>query len=87
MLFAWLRRRRRRRLLAEPFPAGWEDALRQNVAYFAYYTGAEQWRLRDDLRIFVAEKHWEGCGGLVMTDEIRVTIACASLHAATRLGA
>ena len=25
--------------------------------------------------MFVAEKNWEGCGGLQMTDEIRVTIA------------
>ena len=29
----------------------------------------------DDLRVFIAEKNWEGCGGLVMTDEIKVTIA------------
>jgi Mlc titration factor MtfA (ptsG expression regulator) len=27
------------------------------------------------LRIFVSEKSWEGCGGLRMTDEIKVTIA------------
>ena len=27
------------------------------------------------LRIFLAEKNWEGCGGLRMTDEIKVTIA------------
>jgi hypothetical protein len=26
-------------------------------------------------RIFVAERHWEGCAGLQLTDEIRVTIA------------
>ena len=38
-------------------------------------TETEQAKLRDDLRIFVAEKTWEGCGDLDMTDEIRVTIA------------
>jgi MtfA peptidase len=25
--------------------------------------------------VFIAEKHWEGCGGLTLDDEIRVTIA------------
>jgi Mlc titration factor MtfA (ptsG expression regulator) len=25
--------------------------------------------------VFVGEKHWEGCGGLELTDEMRVTIA------------
>lgn len=32
-------------------------------------------RIEDDLRVLVEEKEWEGCGGLEMTDEIRVTIA------------
>ena len=27
------------------------------------------------IQIFLAEKHFEGCGGLVLTDEIKVTIA------------
>jgi len=25
--------------------------------------------------VFIDEKHWEGCGGLELTDEMRVTIA------------
>lgn len=32
-------------------------------------------KLRNCVRIFCAEKHWEGCDGLKLTDEIRVTIA------------
>lgn len=32
-------------------------------------------RLRRITQILVAEKHWEGCGGLELTDEIPVTIA------------
>src|SRR5476651_744791 len=27
------------------------------------------------MRIFIAEKNWEGCDGLVLTDEIKVAIA------------
>jgi Mlc titration factor MtfA (ptsG expression regulator) len=75
MIFSWLRQRRRRKLLARPFPAEWLGYLRKNVAHYRYLSEAEQARLRDDLRIFVAEKSWEGCGGLRMTDEIKVTIA------------
>jgi MtfA peptidase len=75
MLFAWLERRRRRRLLAAPFPADWRAHLRLNVAVYEILTDTEQARLRDDLRVFIAEKSWEGCGGLTLTDEIRVAIA------------
>jgi Mlc titration factor MtfA (ptsG expression regulator) len=75
MLFSWLQRRRRRKLLAQPFPDAWLNYLHKNVAHYKFLTEAEQARLRDDLRIFVAEKSWEGCGGLQMTDEIKVTIA------------
>jgi len=36
---------------------------------------AEQARLRDVMRVLIAEKVWEGCGGLRVTEEIKVTIA------------
>jgi Mlc titration factor MtfA (ptsG expression regulator) len=75
MLFSWLKSHRRRRLLARPFPADWLEYLNKNVAVYALLTEAERARLRDDLRIFVAEKNWEGCGGLTITDEVKVTIA------------
>ncbi len=39
------------------------------------------------MQVFLAEKHFEGCGGLQLTDEIRVTIAAQAclllLHRAT----
>ena len=34
-----------------------------------------QLKAERDIRVFVAEKNWEGCGGLTMTDEVKVTIA------------
>jgi Mlc titration factor MtfA (ptsG expression regulator) len=62
-------------LLAQPFPLQWQQYLHRNVAHYQHLSGAEKGRLHDDLRIFLAEKNWEGCGGLQMTDEIKVTIA------------
>lgn len=78
MLFDWLLRPRRqvarRQLLAEPFPPHWLPIL-QRLPFYAQLDERGQQRIRDDLRVLVAEKEWEGCGGLVLTDEIRVTIA------------
>ena len=75
MLFSWLKRRRRRRLLAEPFPDAWSSYLGRNVRQYACLRPDQRDRLRDLLRIFVAERTWVGCSGFVVTDEVRVTIA------------
>ncbi len=74
MILGWFRRRRRARLLNTPFPAEWLPYL-EAVGHYQSLTAAEQQRLQDDLRVFVSEKNWEGCGGLAMTDEMRVTVA------------
>ena len=71
----WFRERRRRKLLALPFPDEWEAAIRRNVAHDRWLLTEERLHLRDLVRVFVDEKRWEGCGGLTLTDEIRVTIA------------
>ncbi len=75
MIFSWLRRRRRQKLLATPIPAAWSTYLEKNVEHYALLRPEEQARLRDHLRVFIAEKNWEGCGGLELTDEMKVTIA------------
>src|SRR5688572_25708268 len=74
-MFAWLTERRRKRLLEEPFPAEWITILERNVAAYRLLDADEQQRLQDLVQVFIAEKHWEGCGGLELDDEIRVTIA------------
>jgi MtfA peptidase len=74
-MFGWLTDRRRRRLLEQPFPAAWTEILERNVAAYELLDDAEQQRLRDLVQVFIAEKNWEGCGGLELDDEIKVTIA------------
>jgi MtfA peptidase len=74
-MFTWIKNRRRRKLLAQPIPAAWQAHLRQNVQHYLELTDEERARLRDDLRVFIAEKYWEGCNGLELTDEMKVTIA------------
>lgn len=80
MLFSWLKNRRRKKLLAEPFPAEWEEWLRANFRQYDLLTPAERERLKRDVRVFVAEKNWEGVYGLELTDEMRVTIAAQACY-------
>jgi Mlc titration factor MtfA (ptsG expression regulator) len=75
MIFSWLRKRRRNKILATPFPAEWLAFLNKNVLHYRYLTAEEQARLRDSVQVFVAEKNWEGCAGLTVSDEMKVTIA------------
>lgn len=71
----WLRDHRRKKILELPFPAGWEGCIQCNVVHYGRLDEAERKHLRDLVQVFVAEKNWEGCGGLVLNDEIRVTVA------------
>ena len=74
-MFNWFRNRRRRRLVAQPFPAQWLTILRDNVRAYNFLSADQQAKLQRSLRIMAAERTWEGCGGLKLTDEIKVTIA------------
>jgi Mlc titration factor MtfA (ptsG expression regulator) len=80
MVFSWLKRRRRNKLLAEPFPAAWEEILQRNFLDYSLLSSDEQAKLRGDVRIFVAEKNWEGCDGLAMTDEVKLSVAAQACY-------
>ncbi len=76
-MFSWLKSRRRKKLLAQPFPSDWLLHLQRNVRHYLFLTAVDQSKLRDDLRIFIADKYWEASGDLPtkVTDEMKVTIA------------
>jgi MtfA peptidase len=75
MVFDLFKSRRRTRLRAEPPPPGWRAILERNLSVFNRLSPEDQNELLGHTRIFLAEKHFEGSGGLELTDEIRVTIA------------
>ena len=74
-MFDFFKRHRRDALLAQPFPPAWREILDRDVAYVAKLGEADRAELEGLVQVFLAEKNVEGCGGLVLTDEIRVTIA------------
>jgi hypothetical protein len=69
------RARRRAKQRAAPFPAAWREIIERNVPLFRRLPPADQSELIGHIQVFLAEKHFEGCGGLVLTDEVRLTIA------------
>jgi Mlc titration factor MtfA (ptsG expression regulator) len=74
-MFHFHRDHRRAEAFARPFPPEWEAFVRANVAHYCMLDDAERAELCSMMQVFLEEKHWEGCGGLELTDEIRVTIA------------
>lgn len=75
MLFSWWKNRRRRKILEHPFPEDWLSILADNMAHYQFLNPTEQARLGNIIQIIIAEKSWEGCGGLAMTEEVQVTVA------------
>jgi len=71
----WFIDRRRKKLTQTPFPSLWEEIIRRNVAHYCMLEDAQRAQLRALIQVFIAEKKWEGAGGLELTDEIRVTIS------------
>jgi MtfA peptidase len=67
--------RRRKRIRARAFPTGWLNIIQRNVPYYQRLRESDQRELQGDVLVFLDEKRFEGCGGLEINDEIRVTIA------------
>ena len=73
-MFGW-KKKHRQKIRRRVFPPGWLEVIKKNVPYFRSLPEADRAELLGDIQVFLDEKHFEGCGGLELTDEIRVTIA------------
>ena len=62
------------RLPNDPVPASWPQLLRDQVPLVSRLPPADQDRLYHIMQLFLKEVPFEGCGGLELRDEIRVTI-------------
>lgn len=74
-MLGWLRDRRRKRIVAETFPPEWDRIIDVHVPLAWRLSDAERAKLRDLVQVFIAEKYWEGCGGLELTEEMQVIVA------------
>jgi len=72
MLF--FKRWKRKKIKRQEFPRDWEVILNR-VPYYQRLNELDKIELKQHIMVFLAEKHFVGCGGLSITDEIRVVIA------------
>jgi Mlc titration factor MtfA (ptsG expression regulator) len=75
MFFRALRDRRRNRFRNQPFPEAWRAILQRHFSLYTRLSETDRCELEGHIQVFLAEKSFEGCGGLEMSDDIRVTIA------------
>ncbi len=74
-MFGFFRQRRRRERRSRPFPPDWLLVIQRNVSFFAQLSGPDRAELLQHVQVFLDEKRFEGCAGLEVTQEIRLTIA------------
>lgn len=60
--------RRRAKLRAQPLDPALRAIVERNVPYFALLTDDERRLLEGHVNVFLAEKPFEGCGGLEITE-------------------
>jgi Mlc titration factor MtfA (ptsG expression regulator) len=65
----------RRKLSRQPFPAAWRQILDRTVPICRTLPQPLQQVLEKQLQVFLGEKQFEGCGGLDVTEAMRVTVA------------
>src|SRR3989449_9786569 len=66
------------RLPTGPIPDAWPGIVERNVPLARGLSSDERERLLRLVQVFLADKHFEGCGGLTLTEEIKVTIAAGA---------
>lgn len=74
-MLSWFRNRRRRALAKEPFPEAWKKIIDDQVPYARVLPEPLREELYHHVRIFLAEKHFEGCGGFEVNEEVQLVIA------------
>ncbi len=73
-----LTKRRRNRLKHRPFPSLWNSTIENNLPIYTRISPTERRRLQGHIQVFLAEKQFIGCGGLQVTEEMKLTIAAVA---------
>ncbi len=65
----------RRKVWQQAFPARWRRVLRRRVPIVQRLPVDLQLQLKKHMQVFIAEKVFIGCGGLKVTEDMRVVVA------------
>lgn len=74
-LRSFLRARRRAALLREPLPPEWRELLAERVPLYRRMPEELRREMEPKVRAFLEDVRFVGCGGLEVTDEMRLVIA------------
>lgn len=74
-MFQTFKRWLRRSAADRPFPSEWRELLERNVPLVRALPAGDRAELERLILAFVEDKHFEGAGGLELTDEMKLTIA------------
>ncbi|WP_448563068.1 M90 family metallopeptidase [Trichothermofontia sp.] len=66
---------RRQRWRSRPFPFAWQVVVERHLPLYRYLSNAQQQQLQGHIQVLLSEKQFIGCQGLVVSTEMRVTIA------------
>ncbi len=69
------KKHRRNKLREQPFPEEYKLILQRHFPLYGLLPELDRTELLGHIQVFLAEKSFEGCGDLELTDEICVTIA------------
>lgn len=65
----------RKKLMSTPIPQEWIQIIKENIALYNYLPRQLKEELHGHTQIILKEKHFEGCGGLELTEEMKIIIA------------
>ena len=65
----------RKRLKRRSFPRLWNFIIDDRLPIYSYLSSSERRRLQGHIQVFLAEKQFIGCGGLYLTEEMKLLIA------------
>ncbi len=74
-MLGYFKKKRRHRLRETLLTESQLAIVRRNVPYWKHLPEENRTELQGLIQVFLAEKSFEGCGGLETTEEIRLTIA------------
>ncbi|MDC0361909.1 zinc-dependent peptidase [Halioglobus sp.] len=75
LLMRYYRRWKDRKIRSTPLPDDMLGCLERSLSFYSALSTPDQERLREKMKLFLADKTFYGCNDLVITDEMRAIIA------------
>ncbi|MFH1222969.1 MAG: M90 family metallopeptidase [Pseudomonadota bacterium] len=66
---------RRKKIMSLPLNPEWAKILNRNLSIYKVLPPDIKEQLHNLMKVFIAEKNFEGCGGIEMNEEIKVTVS------------